>query len=149
MKYICILLFLIFGCSTKKSSQYLEVYYLGPNISTPMSYPCGMIADYALKDDLNYKKIDDEINFKKINTLCNRYEKVEDTTGIDARIKVIIHNEGKVDTLCLGEYFNTYKNGVKVKDDKEMLDLIKKLIDYENTIPSFIRKHPERYGIKK
>lgn len=132
-------MFLTFCCSSKNKSQYLEIYYLGPNISTPMSYPCEMIAEYALKEDLNYKKIDNEIDFKSFIKLYNNYEKIEDLTGIDARIKVIIHDEGKIDTLCLGEYFNTYKNGLKVKDNKEMLHLIKKLIDYENTIPSFVK----------
>lgn len=57
MKGMYILMFLVFCCSSKNKSQYLEIYYLGPNVSTPMSYPCGMIADYALKEDLNLSLI--------------------------------------------------------------------------------------------
>ena len=37
------------------------------------------------------------------------------------------------DTLCLGENFNTFINGKKYKDNKEMLIYIKEIIDYENT----------------
>lgn len=121
---------------------------MGPNISTPFSYPCSMISTDVLKEEINYKKIDDEKVFKKVSDLFNSYEASKDSAGINTRIKVLIHRNSITDTLCLGEYFSTYKNGVKVKDNEQLLSLIKETIDYKNTVPAFVKKHPERYKKK-
>lgn len=145
--YLFCLFFLIFlNCKYKKSLEYLEFYYMGPNISTPYGYSCSMISEEKLKESINYKKIVDKKSFNMFMKLYNQYETTNDSVGMNIRIKVLIHNDSKIDTLCLGEHFNTYKNGVKMKDNEELLKYIKEILDYENTIPSFVKKHPERYG---
>ncbi|THD30371.1 hypothetical protein [uncultured Flavobacterium sp.] len=130
-------------------SSYIEMFYIGPNISTPFSYPCSMISKEVLKDDINYKKIDDKQKIKKFMDLYSKYETAVDSGGMNIRIKVLIHNKTKTDTLCLGEHFNTYKNGTKMKDNKQLLNYVKDIIDYENTVSSFVKKHPERYKSKQ
>lgn len=150
MKNIIVYLFCSFflNCDNKKESQYLEIYYMGPHISTPYSYSCSEIYEDESKEKINYKKIDDQQHVKTFISLFNEYKVYDDSSGINSRIKVLVHNKSKVDTLCLGEYFNTYKNGVKVKDNKKLLDFVKEIIDYENTVPGFVKKHPERYKKK-
>jgi len=140
---------LLLNCYKKDTSKYLEFFYMGPNISTPFGYPCFMISEDILKDDINYKKIDDAEQFEKFMSLYDKYETTDDTIGMDIRIKIVVHNNQKTDTLCLGEYFYTYKNGVKMKDNKELLNYVKEIIDYKNTVPSFVKKHPELYKSKK
>ena len=150
LNYLFGLFFLIFfNCNYKNSSEYLEFFYIEPNVSTPYSYPCNMISEEILGESINYKKIDDKQQFKKIMNLYNQYEITNDSTGINTRIKILIHSQLKTDTLCLGEYFNTYKNGVKMKDNQQLLKYTKEIIDYENTIPAFVKKHPERFNLKK
>lgn len=145
---IFILCSLLYNCYNKNTSDYIEIYYMGPNISTPFSYPCSMISKDVLKDDINYKKIDDKQQVKKFMDLYSKYETAVDSGGMNIRIKVLIHNRTKTDTLCLGEHFNTYKNGTKMKDSEELLNYVKDIIDYKNTVSSFVKKHPERYKNK-
>jgi hypothetical protein len=33
-------------------------------------------------------------------------------------------------------------------DNIQLLTHLKKVIDYDNTIPAFVRKHPERYKLR-
>ncbi|MDR6969675.1 hypothetical protein J2X31_003709 [Flavobacterium arsenatis] len=150
MKNIIIYLFCSFflNCDNKKESQYLEIYYMGPNISTPYSYSCSEIYEDKSKEKINYKKIDDQQQVKTFMNLFNQYQISNDSSGIDSRIKILIYNKSKIDTLCLGEYFNTYRNGIKVEDNKQLLNFVKEIIDYENTVPAFVKKHPERYKNK-
>lgn len=145
--YYLIVLSIIFGCKNfekKGSTKFLEFYYIGPGTNTTYSYQCGMLSKEVIKD-INYKKNTDEKVFNYFIKLYNGYKTIKDSTGIDTRIKVIIHDNKKTDVLCLGEHFNTYKNGVKVNDNKELLEYIKKVIDYENTLPEIVRKNPGRY----
>jgi hypothetical protein len=147
---IFILCPLLFNCyNNNTTTDYIEIFYMGPNISTPFSYPCSMISKEALKDDINYKKIDDEQQVKKFMGLYNKYETTVDSGGVNIRIKILVHNSSKTDTLCLGEHFNTYKNGIKMQDNKQLLNYVKDIIDYENTVSSFVKKHPERYKSKQ
>ncbi|WP_264538218.1 hypothetical protein [Flavobacterium sp. N1736] len=139
----------LLNCSNKNDSEFLEVFYIGPNVSTPMSYSCSMLSKGILKEEINYKKIVDKNMYEKLISLSNTYKESNESDRINARIKVLIHYKNKVDTLCFGEHFDTYKNGVKVTDNKEILTFVKKMIDYENTVPAIVRQHPERYGVKK
>jgi hypothetical protein len=48
---------------------------------------------------------------------------------LDFRIFCVVNYKDKEqDTLCLGEYFDVYYNGKVCDDDKELLNMIKKII---------------------
>jgi len=154
MKKIIYLLLLpvVFSCNScvkKVYSDYLEFYYLRPGIRTPYGYSCGMMSKKILGEDVNFKMIDDKADFDKFISLYNKYEISKDSGSIDTRIRVFIHHKKKIDTLCLGENFNTYKNGIRMKDNKELLNLIKELTEFNTMLPDFVKKNPEKYGIKK
>lgn len=144
-----ILIFLLFYSCKKTdeitSKKSLEVYYMGPGISTPYDYSCEMISKQFLEDDMNYKKITDRKIVEPFMKMYDNYKVSTDSVGMNIRIKVLIHSKNNTDTLCMGENFNTYKNGIKMIDNTELLNYLKKIIDYDNTVPSFVRKHPERY----
>jgi len=128
---------LLFGCTgkhTSTSDESIVIHYMRPYVSTPFSYPCGMISKEVLKDDIHIKEFSDSIVIKEFLDIYKKYERdVELEGGIDTRIKVIINTKNINDTLCLAENFTSVINGKKVKHNKEMLDYIKMLIDYENT----------------
>lgn len=137
MKALSIIVSLLFLSCVKNSinsNESIEVYYMRPYVSTPFSYPCGMISKAALKDEIHFKEFKDSITINKFIKIYNNYEiEPNPDDRLDARIKVIINTKKIKDTICLGENFNTFINGRKFKDNKEMLDFIKKIIDYENT----------------
>lgn len=139
--FICCILY---GCNVRKNEQYLEIYYMAPNVSTPYSYPCSKIYEDKLNERINYRKIDDPKQYKEFINLFNQYQITNDSTGINARIKVLVYSQSKTDTLCLGEHFNTYKNGLKMKDNQQLLKYVKEIIDFENTIPPFVKKHQKK-----
>ena len=139
--FLCFMCFILFSCKVKKEVQYLEIYYMNPKVSTPYSYPCSNIYEDRLNQSINYRKIDNLQHYKKFITLFNEYQITNDSEGINARIKVLIYSKSKIDTLCLGEYFNTYKNGIKMKDNEQLLKFVKEIIDFENTIPAFVKKN--------
>ena len=149
---LCLLpILLFFNCKKAgedKAESFLEVYYMAPRISTPYDYSCGMISEEFLKDELNYKKITDKKNVEQFIELYDDYKASTDSIGMNIRIKVVVHQKNNTDTLCMGEHFNTYKNGVKMVDNIQLLTHLKKVIDYDNTISAFVRKHPERYKLK-
>lgn len=147
MKTLSIIVCLFFlSCINKNSissSESIEVYYMRPYVSTPFSYSCGMISMDALKNDVHFKEFRDSTTISKFIKIYKNYEleAIQDD-AINTRIRVIINVESLKDTLCLGENFNTFINGKKFKDKKEMLDFIKKIIDYENTPrPTFPRSN--------
>lgn len=138
MKALNLVVSLLFlGCANKNSinsNDSIEVYYMRPYVSTYFSYSCGMISKIALKDEINFKEFKDSATINKFIKIYNNYEiEPNPDDRLDARIRVIINVENLKDTLCLGENAYTFINGVKYKDNKEMLDFIKKIIDYENT----------------
>ncbi len=138
MKVLNILISLFFfSCTNTKiinSTDSIGIYYMRPYVSTPFSYSCDMINEVVLKNEIHFKEFKDSTTINEFIKIYNDYE-IEPNTddGLNARIKVIINTKRVNDTLCLGENFNTFINGKKVKDNKEMLDFIKKIIDYENT----------------
>jgi hypothetical protein len=148
----CLLVFfLFFNCKkadSDKGENSLEIYYLGPGVSTPYDYSCGMISKQFLKDDINYKRITDKKIIAPFMKMYENYKGSQDSNAMNIRIKVLIHSINKTDTLCMGEHFNTYLNGVKMIDNKKLLNYVKKNIDYDSTVPSYVRKHPERYKTK-
>jgi hypothetical protein len=130
------LIVLVWGCAKNatSSNEWIEVYYMRPYVSTPFSYPCGMISKAALKDEIHVKEFKDTATINQIIKMYNNYEiEPNPDEQLDARIKLIIKTEQMNDTICLGENAYTFINGVKYKDNQEMLDFIKKIIDYENT----------------
>jgi len=133
---------LFLSCVNKNSinsTESIEVYYMRPYVSTPFSYSCGMISKAALKDEIHFKEFKDSATINKFIKIYKNYE-IESNPDdrLDTRIKVIIITQEINDTLCLGENAYTFINGVEYKDNQEMLDFIKKIIDYENTPrPSF------------
>jgi hypothetical protein len=143
---------LLISCQSsnkKENIDVLEVYYMAPRINTPADYSCEMISKDFLKDEINHKKVTKKEIVEPFMKMFNNYKVSDDTTDINVRIKVLVYHNNTIDTLCLGEHFNTYKNGTKMIDNSKLLAYIKKVIDYDNTVPFFVRKHPERYHTNK
>ncbi len=134
--YTTLCLFFL-SCSNKNiilSNESIEIFYMRPYVMTPISYSCEMINKEALKDEIHYREFKDSTIINKFIDIYKRYEVEPDQDeNINTRIRVIIKTKKIKDTLCLGENFNTFINGKKYKDNKEMLIYIKEIIDYENT----------------
>ncbi|GAA5040210.1 hypothetical protein GCM10011506_40430 [Marivirga lumbricoides] len=79
--------------------------------------------DTLITDEAILEKIDKEISsLERIES----NEKVEDQ---DIRIKLVRdYTSGNKDTLCLGSFFGTVLNGEVMKDDKELLQTVKRII---------------------
>jgi len=139
---MCFLSFIFFiSCLNEKANsekiktteESISIHYMRPYVQT-ISYNCEMINKEALGEDINYKTFSDSITISKFLNIYKKYEiEPDQDDNINARIRVVINTSKIKDTLCLGEGFNTFINGVKYKDNKEMYLFITKLIDYENT----------------
>ena len=85
-------------------------------------------------EEIHCKEFKDSAVITKFSEIYNKYEiEPNPDENINARIRVIIKTKKIKDTLCLGEGLNTFINGVKYKDNKEMYSFITELIDYKNT----------------
>lgn len=127
-KILFLFVLFVIGCN-KSDINYLEIYYLPKSTLTPSVVHCNLLDKDVFKD-LKNKKITHNPTVSEISSLINNLQ--EDNLGndIDARIKVIVKYENKKDTLCLGEFFGTSLNGIKMKDNQELHKLIKH-ITYE------------------
>ena len=127
---ISILILFLIGCEKKDPENYLEVFYLKPGMSYPMSVQCDWINSDFYKADAKYLKITDSEFISKFMKLYRNYETVE-KSSIDVRIQVLVHQKRIVDTLCLGEFFHTQINGETQNDNENLLKLLKTKIDFE------------------
>lgn len=126
--------------SNEDNNSFLEIYYMAPRVSTPYSYSCNMITREFLGDELNYRKVTDKKSVNQFMTMYKAYQTSNDTLGMNIRIKILVHNKNFTDTLCMGENSNTYRNGSKVVDNKQLLLYVKKMINYDATLPNSVKK---------
>ena len=111
----------------------LEILYFKPGILYPYSLGCGWVNNPKIEEGkTKYVRIYDKVSMEKFLKLYNKYEIDSTQRSADIRIKILIHQGIKADTLCLGENFGTVLNGKSMKDSKELLNFIKMEIDYDN-----------------
>ena len=127
-KILFLFVLFIVGCN-KSDINYLEIYYLPKSTLTPSVVDCNLL-DIDVFKDLKNKKITHDHTVREISLLINNLQANNLENDLDARIKVIVKYENKKDTLCLGEFFGTSLNGVKMKDNEKLYKLIKN-ITYE------------------
>ncbi|MBE8725386.1 hypothetical protein C4F50_10545 [Flavobacterium sp. KB82] len=108
----------------KSDNQYLEFFYFKGNKLFPFRLNCKSIRSEMFRDDVKYKKIEDE---KYIERFIKEYEKLkieEKQSEIDVRMQIIFHNGKITDTICMGSHFGIKINGVRKNDSKSFLYLI-------------------------
>ena len=133
-KLIALCLFLFISCKNETITyppNNLEVFYFKPGILYPMSLGCKWINNAKTeKGKTKYERIYDKASIDEFLKLYNKYEVDTIHKNLDARIHILVHKGVKADTLCLGENFGTAINGQQMKDSKELLNFIKKKINY-------------------
>ncbi len=127
---------IFFSCSKKNEDiNYIDVYFLPPDTTFPNGLDCDMLYQGFVGEILLHKRIDEKSKTSKFKQLYDQLIKENTESSQDVRIRCMIHfSNGKVDTLCLGEYFDTFINKEKVKDSSDLLHFLKGEIDYENSI---------------
>jgi hypothetical protein len=113
-----------------EQSNYLEVFYIKPGIHYPMSIDCDMVRGDFLKKDRLEIVISNKKFVSQFFKIYKNYRPSLKESGKDTRIQIYVHYNKRVDTLCLGEYFYTFINGKKMNDSPELLELVKKQLNY-------------------
>lgn len=135
--YILGLFFSFLACNSNDNSSinYVEVYYLPKWTNTMFPVQCDMLYGEDWKPELQYHKIDNKTSLQKIERIY-KSQNIDTLNGsnLDVRIRCMIHlKSGIIDTLCLGEYFDTVLNNKKVKDSPELFKILWDELDYENS----------------
>ena len=133
--YYILILFLLSNCRQENNKiEYLNIFFVEKGLTSQIPISCDRLKGKWNSNTLFNKKLKNSSYLQKFETLYKNYQKNEEKTNtdIDVRIKVLIYLKNKnVDTLCLGENFNTYLNGKKMIDSPKLLKLIKDKI-YNN-----------------
>jgi len=131
----------------QKIDKFINVYFIQKGTTFPMRLGC-----VSTKDDgepsknMFYRKVSEQNFMDDFTQNYNELTISNEQSDIDVRIKVFVHFGNKmVDTLCLGEHHGIVKNGTRMKDSVEFLNLVKKGIKYETTF----RDSFEKYRTKK
>jgi len=130
------LLFIFFNLSCKKEivsypPKNLEIIYDKPGRLYPMRLGCGWPKNIdSLNQDYKYLRVYDKTSVDKFIALLKECKKDTSDFGADVRIKILIHQGLKTDTLCLGENFGIIKNGVSMCNSNKLLNFVKKRINY-------------------
>ena len=130
-----LLLIILFGCKQEIVSfppNSLEIIYDKPGVLYPMSFGCGWPKNIdSIPENFKYIRVYDKVSVEKFLKLFNEFKTDSAGHQPDVRIKILVHQSIKTDTLCLGEHFGVTKNGEIMKDSKEILNFIKKRINFE------------------
>jgi len=130
MRYIYVIIFiLLFGCNNPQTSiDKIEARYVDYNASAPIPIEC-IVFELEFEQSLNVKEITDHTFLEKIESRIDSLkvsESISAKVPPDIRMKnIIFYNDGNIDTLCLGGYFNVVYNGQLMEDDEELLELMK------------------------
>ena len=134
MKKIIVILAIgiLSSCNYNKSNiNYLDVHYVEEGITSQVPYDCSMLIGKWNPDILFHTEITDQDFLNEFEALYERYEFSNEGNAYDIRIKILIHKNNKiVDTLCMGENFDTFLNSKRVKDSPELLKLLKEKLEY-------------------
>jgi hypothetical protein len=128
-----VFLLVCFSCQDQnRAIDYLDVYFLPEGTTTQIPIHCDMLyGDW--KPKLVHRKIENSKILKQFEDYYNSYLENKEEKTQDLRIRCMIYlKNGRVDTLCLGEYFDTFLNGQRMNDSNELLNLLKKELDYSN-----------------
>ncbi len=130
------LLLIIFNLSCKNEiisypPENLEIISDKPGRHYPMRLGCSWPKSIdSLNRDFKYLRVYDKTSVDEFLRLLNECKKDTTDFGADVRIKILIHQGTKTDTLCLGENFGIIKNGVSLSNSKELVNFVKKRIKY-------------------
>lgn len=120
MKKITILLFFFlfiinYGCNRQKINE-IEVFYINPNIETPIRIDENTFETF-FHDDIDSCVIKAPSRIMKIESELNHLKpaNVDSFSSPDVRIKLVLCNssEGK-DTICIGRFVVQYENQIYV-----------------------------------
>ncbi|WP_407268289.1 hypothetical protein [Tenacibaculum maritimum] len=133
-KFIYVVLFLIISCTVREEKiEYLDVLFIEEGLTSQIPFNCDRLSHKWNSPVFSNMKIKDESFNSKFYSYMKRYKPDNNDSTYDIRIKVLIHySNNKIDTLCLGENFNTFLNGKRVFDSPEHLKLIKGYIYKKN-----------------
>jgi hypothetical protein len=131
-----ILFLIVFFFSCKKEiitypSNNLEIIFHKHHANYPMRLGCGWPKNIdSLSKNFKFIKVYDKTSVDKFLKLYRNYKIDSTNFGADVRIRILVHQGIKTDTLCLGENFGVLINGKSMKDSKELLNFIKQRIEY-------------------
>ncbi|QHI37248.1 hypothetical protein IMCC3317_26260 [Kordia antarctica] len=116
------------------SENYINVRFIQSGTTYPIRMNCIVSDIEESKNEIFFKKITDG---KFIQQFVNTYQAFELSTenhSTDFRITAFVHQKDKkTDTLCFGEDYGTYVNGIKMDDNTPLLPALKQRIHYKTT----------------
>ena len=134
MKFLAVIIFLFFASCEINKIEPIEISFIQTRTNFPMVFDCSMIQGELMKERIFRRTID---NQEFLKSFLKEYESLKEDTvqkSIDIRIQVLIKNNNSIDTLCLGEYFNTSINGKKMIDNPNLLKMLKNELNYDNIV---------------
>ncbi|CAM4240652.1 hypothetical protein [Flavobacterium terrigena] len=135
MKNIILFLIVLFYSCKKEIVSYpannLEIIFHKPGVNYPMRFGCGWPKNVdSLTENFKFMRVCDKTSVDKFLKIYRKYKIDSTDFRADVRIRILVHQGIKTDTLCLGENFGTIINGESMEDSKELLNFIKQRIEY-------------------
>jgi hypothetical protein len=139
---ITLILFSIVGCKKNNqneldTSNYVEFFYLSPYATFPFKRNCEPIIRETTErnTERDYLKVTDRdyitnffIYYKKLTPANNG------SSEIDGRFQLLVHHNGRTDTICMGTGHGIILNGRLQKDSPKFAKLVTDKI-IQNYIP--------------
>jgi hypothetical protein len=120
---ISLLALFAYGCNQPSSIKEIRFKYTDKDVDVHIPVSCDGL-DYSFPI-LHELIVSDPIFLAQLEEYLKELTPCDKEIGADVRIKGFIDYGQKVDTLCLGEYFDVVYNNQMMNDHKELLDLVK------------------------
>lgn len=95
----------------------------------------------SLSENLKQIRVYDKTSVDKFLKLYRKYKIDSTDFSVDVRIRILVHQGIKTDTLCMGENFGVMINGKSMEDSKELLNYIKQRIEYDKAFDNICSTH--------
>lgn len=124
-------------CFCQKDISGIKFIFTEEGVHTPISTACTP-ESFNWFNKLNFSIVKDPVFINQFTLYFTELKPDTSICAIDARIMAVItySNLAQKDTLCFGEYHGIDLNGTFMKDNMELLLLIKKKIWPKSTIDS-------------
>ncbi|WP_321480944.1 hypothetical protein [uncultured Bacteroides sp.] len=137
--FIIMLFALLSDALVSKDISKIKLIYGWEGTYLPVSAYCTPESFYStFGDGLNFLTTYDDIFIKSISNLHEELLPMDNDSikEIDPRIMIIIYYNDSLpnDTIYLGEFNGIYRDGKVLKDNKDLLNIVKKKIGWNSEI---------------
>ncbi|MBN7811559.1 hypothetical protein J0A68_11400 [Algoriphagus sp. H41] len=126
LKALMLLAFLLIGREKVDEIERVKIAYLPEYSCFNVPVTCSSLEWVS---GFNKEKIADDRRFTRL--ISDELKKLKPKEGRqypDFRIKLMIKYQDRVDTLCMGEFFDVTLNGQAMEDSPELLAIVKRRI---------------------